>query len=251
MSEVKGLILDIDGVLVGEKIGYNSPEPHQEVMNKLKSIREAGIPIILCTAKPHFAITSLIEGARLDNLHITDGGGVAINPIDDVIVEKHIIQAKDEMQRVINIYLDNNVYTEIYTVEDYIIQNSQVCDITDKHTHVIQRPPKIVESLVKESLETEVTKIMPVALNEEDKKRVEKLFQEANTDLTLNWGVHPVILPLQFGIITAKGISKKQSAINIAEKLDISFDNILGVGDSTSDWNFMGLCKYARGNGKW
>jgi HAD superfamily hydrolase (TIGR01484 family) len=244
MSKIKGIILDIDGVIVGEKIGCNSPDPHEDVINKLKAIHESGVPIILCTAKPHFGITSIIEKAKLNNVHITDGGGVVIDPIDNVITEKHII-SQDEAQRALAIYLENNVYAEIYTVNDYIIQNSQICDITDKHTHILQRKPKIVESLIDESLGSEVTKIMPIALNETDKTRVEKLFKQANTNLTLSWGIHPVALPLQFGIITAPGISKKQSAINISKILNIPFDNMLGVGDSTSDWQFIELCKYA------
>ncbi|MCL2037745.1 Cof-type HAD-IIB family hydrolase [Candidatus Saccharibacteria bacterium] len=242
---IKGIILDVDGVIVGEKIGYNSPDPNEEVIDKLRSIHGGGIPVILCTAKPHFAITSIIEKAGLNNVHITDGGAVVIDPIDNVILEKHVIDNRDEVQKILNTYLENDVYTEIYTIDDYIIQSSQVSDITDQHTHILQRKPKIVDSLIGESLNSEITKIMPIALNETDKIRVAELFKKANTNLTLSWGVHPVALPLQFGIITAAGISKKQSAIDISKKLDIPFDNMLGVGDSTSDWQFIELCKYA------
>ena len=35
----KIIILDIDGVIVGEKIGFNSPDPHRDVIEKLKKIR--------------------------------------------------------------------------------------------------------------------------------------------------------------------------------------------------------------------
>ena len=70
-------------------------------------------------------------------------------------------------------------------------------------------------------------------------------------DLVLSWGVHPVILPLQFGIITAPGISKKQGVIEIARALKIPLENILGVGDSASDWQFIEICGFgvAMGNG--
>lgn len=85
---------------------------------------------------------------------------------------------------------------------------------------------------------------MPIALNDEDKIRVEKIIKELNTNLTLSWGIHPVANPLRFGIVTAKGISKKQGAIDIMEKLNISFDNALGIGDSTSDWHFKDIKQY-------
>ena len=69
---VKGIILDVDGVIVGEKIGFNSPWPHPEVIKKLKDIKSKGVFISLSTAKAHFAIDKIINDAGLDNLHITE-----------------------------------------------------------------------------------------------------------------------------------------------------------------------------------
>lgn len=89
MTNIKGIILDIDGVIVGEKIGFNSPDPHPDVIKRLREIRKQGIFVSLCTGKPHFAIKSIIKAAELDNMHITDGGGVIIDPIDNIVVKKH------------------------------------------------------------------------------------------------------------------------------------------------------------------
>ena len=41
MSQIQTLVLDVDGVIVGEKNGYNSPYPHPDVMKKMKEIRMA------------------------------------------------------------------------------------------------------------------------------------------------------------------------------------------------------------------
>lgn len=176
-------------------------------------------------------------------MHITDGGSVIINPIDNTIVKKHIID-KNVAKQILDMYIENNVYTEFYTTNNYVIQKSQVSDITDKHTHILQHKPKIVQSLVKESIGSEITKIMPVALDEKDKERITTLFKKLDTNLTLNWGIHPIALPLQFGIITAPGISKMQATIDISESMNIPLENMLGVGDSTSDWKYIELCRY-------
>ena len=249
MKEIKGIILDVDGVIVGEKIGFNSPNPHIDVINKLRKIRNKGISISLCTAKPHFSIGKIIKEAELNNYHIADGGSVIINPIDNTIVKKHIMD-KNKVKDILEMYIDNNVYTEFYTVDNYFIQETQKCDITPKHIHILQDNPVILKDIANESLKYDVTKIMPIALDEEDKNRVTELFEKKmNTGLTLSWGIHPVANPLKFGIITAPGISKKQGAIEIANNMNVPLENILAVGDSTSDWQFIELCGYGAAMG--
>lgn len=241
---IKGIILDIDGVIVGEKIGFNSPYPHRDVINRLKKIRENGIIISLCTAKPHYSIQTIINDAKLSNLHITNGGGVIIDPINNIILKKHVID-KEIAAKVLSNYLASNIYTEFYTVKDYFIQRSQEDEITKTHIHILQQNPKMVDSLVEKSKNQDIVKIMPIAKNEQDKKRLIQLFKPFEDKLTLSWGIHPIALPHLFGIITAKGISKKQAALEIASNYQISPDELLGIGDSTSDWQFIESCKYA------
>ena len=248
MNKIQGIILDVDGVIVGEKIGFNSPNPHIDVINKLKELRSKGISISLCTAKPHFSIGSIINDAKLNNYHITDGGGVIINPITNSIVKKHVID-KDLAKIVLKMCIDNNIYTEFYTVDNYFIQADQENNITPKHIHILQTNPIKLTNIVEESSKYEITKIMPIAIDEKDKARVEELYNKLNINLTLSWGIHPVANPLKFGIITAPGISKKQGAIAISENMDVPLENILAVGDSTSDWQFIELCGYGAAMG--
>src|SRR5882672_10274025 len=98
---IKAIILDVDGVIIGEKIGYNSPHPHQDVVDVLKKVRENGIAVCLCTAKPYYSISEEIKGSNLHNPHISDAGAVIIDPIDNIIVEKHVLDkalVKDILQ---------------------------------------------------------------------------------------------------------------------------------------------------------
>ena len=122
---IKAIILDVDGVIVGEKIGYNSPYPHKDVLNALKKVREKGITVCLCTAKPHYAITEIIKRAGLQNPHISDAGAVIIDPIDNIIVEKHVLE-KRLVKKILQVLLDKDTYSEFYTVDDYFIQKNRV-----------------------------------------------------------------------------------------------------------------------------
>lgn len=244
----KAIILDVDGVIIGEKKGVNTPHPHPDVMATLKRVRASGIPVILCTAKPAFGIEYEIKEAQLDNPHIADGGGLLVDNKGKVY-EKFTLETV-LAKRVIKRLLDKGVYTEVYTADDYIIQADQECDITEKHAFVLQRKPQVVESLLDFCDSNEITKIMQVVADESCKPFGEEVFAPFKSESTMIWAVHPPILPLQFGIITALGISKPQGAVAIANILDVPIENMLAVGDSTSDWKFMALCGYvgAMGN---
>lgn len=241
---VQAIILDVDGIIIGEKIGYNSPYPHKDVIKAMKRIHGKEISISLCTAKPHYALRQIIQRANLTNPHITDAGAVIIDPINNSIIGKHPLP-KVLAKEILTVLLKNNIYTEFYTVEGYYTQKNRVSEITKKHIHILQKEPIVVASLAQISLQYDITKIMPVALDVQDKERVDKILQKFSSQASIGWSVHPVALPLQFGIITAKGSSKKEGAEAIAKSISVPFENILGIGDSASDWQFIQLCGYA------
>lgn len=246
---LKGVFLDVDGVIVGEKVGFNSPWPHPLVIEALRSVRDRGIPVCLITAKPYFAIEKIVKEAGLHNPHVTDGGSVVVDPLDNVVVKKEVI-APSLVKEVLIKFIESDVYVEAYTPDGYYVQVQQQCEITEKHEHILQKAPVVTTSLPTAVDGLEVVKLMPIASNSEDIKRVEKVFEPFKELLNLYWAVHPVALPLQFGVVVPKGISKTKGIQEMAKSLKLSFEDILGVGDSTSDWQFLQLCKYkaAMGN---
>lgn len=248
---IRAVILDIDGVLVGEKIGYNSPNPHNAVISAIQKIHTSGIPITFCTGKPHYAIGQLIEDCNLNNPHITDGGALIMDSISKKIIKKYSM-SPDLVIQLVNTFIQANIYVELYTPQGYIIQTNQFREnLTPVHTHVLQTPPHIVESLRKEAEKSEIIKVMPIAKNEEEKEKLIQLFAPFSSRATLSIGVHPIANPHQFGLITALGVSKKQSAFDAMAALGVPMAECLGVGDSTSDWQFMEHTGYAAtlGNG--
>lgn len=241
---IKGLILDVDGVLVGGKQGYNWPNPHIDVLTVLKGLRKQGVIVSLCTGKGTFAIQTIVEMAKLDNVHIGDGGAVVVDPLHNKIIDHHIID-RALVQQITDAMQHNDVYVELYTKDGYYVQKNDIGEITEKHAAILYQQPCIVDSLSLTNNTIEVVKIMPIAKDEMDKKRITQLFSPYSETLTLQWGIHPTALPSQFGLITKKGISKKQAAEVISKHIGISLDDMLGVGDGMTDWQFMDICGYA------
>lgn len=241
---IRGLILDVDGVLVGGKQGYNWPNPNTEVLSVLKMLRKRGLIVSLCTGKGTFAIQKMVHDAHLDNVHIGDGGAVVMDPLNNKIIDHHIID-KRLVKQITHVMQENGIYVELYTKDGYNIQKDKKGEITEKHAAILYQQPRIVESLSDTCDTLEVVKIMPIAKDDTDKRRVMELFSPWDRDLTLQWGIHPTALPSQFGLITKKGISKKQAAETISKHTGISLESMLGVGDGMTDWQFMDICGYA------
>jgi len=241
---IQGLILDVDGVLVGSKQGYNWPLPNQEVIKTLKHLREKGVIVSLCTGKGTFAIHEIVHLAHLDNIHIGDGGAVVVDIINNKIIEQHTIALAKTIE-VLTMLLSHSIYTELYTQDGYYIQKNQVGEKTKKHAAILYKEPIISDSLIQKANELNIVKIMPVANDERQKQEIIELFKKYDDGLSLQWGIHPTALPYQFGIITLKGISKKQAAQTISKETGIRLEDMLGIGDGLTDWNFIELCGYA------
>lgn len=240
---IKLIILDVDGVIVGEKIGFNSPNPNAKVIERLKSIHKKGIVICLCTAKPWYSVKSIIDQAKLNNLHITDAGGLIINPLENKIFKQFTFELNLTRQ-IIHSLLDMSIYTEFYTLDNYFVQSNQVSKTTKLHTHILQKEPSIVEDLIQEASNHKVIKIMPIVKSETDKAQVEDLMNSYKNKISFSWGIHPIALPRQFGIITSNLVSKIIALKLIAKNFEFTTTEILGIGDSKSDWQFMEYCGF-------
>lgn len=241
---IKAIILDVDGVIIGGKQGFNWPDPHPEIIQALRSLRQRGIFISLCTGKGTFAIKKIVESAHLNNVHIGDGGAVVVDFLNHQVITQHLIDTKTVVE-IIRLFHKLNTYLELYTLYGYYIQKDQVCQITETHTKILDQKPILVDSLTHTSNKLHVVKVMPVAKDLNDKEKLINAFSKYSTDLPFQWGFHPTAAPLQFGIITAPNISKMQAAQTIANTIGIPFANILGVGDGLTDWEFIKLCRYA------
>lgn len=248
MGMIKGIILDVDGVIVGSKKGINNPMPHPHVIAALKHLREKGIPVSLCTGKGTFAIKEIVKAAHLNNLHIGDGGAVVMDFFNNAVIEKHGI-ARTIAKKILEVLLSRGTYVELYTVDGYFIAKDAASDITTKHTVILGRQPALVDSLSDVVVTSDVVKIMPVSKDENDKQEIIDALAPYGNTISLQWGLHPTAIPYRFGIVTAPGISKKSAALTIARHTGIPLAQTLGVGDGLTDWNFLEVCGFASAMG--
>ncbi|MFA6571551.1 MAG: HAD hydrolase family protein, partial [Bacteroidota bacterium] len=184
---IQALVLDIDGVLIGEKVGFNTPNPNELVIKRLRHINKLGIKIILCTAKPHYSIESIIKSANLQCPHIAYAGGVIINPLDNTIIESHPIPKKI-VKNILKVCKKNNFYTELYTLNEYYVERLQVSPLTTVHSFVLQRDALQVDSLADIADSLDVYKIMPIVANESGILPVNDALLPFTDTVMTSWG---------------------------------------------------------------
>lgn len=241
MPNIKAVIADVDGVMVGNVSGVNFPLPHTDVIMALQAIAAAGIPIVLCTAKFSFAIKKIVQLSGLNNPHITDGGALIINFIADTVLSKHTIE-KDIVTQFTRLCLEQGIYLELCSAESYYMQASQVAPFTEKRSHVLQKSPTIVDSLFSVAENQAVIKMLAFTEGQAEAEQLERIAQQLDKKIHFIWSHHPYLVPKNIGVITAPHVSKANAAREVIDSLGLSFNETLGIGDSQSDWNFMSLC---------
>jgi len=241
---IKGVVLDVDGVLVGDTPGFNFPDPNKEVITALKKIHEKGISVVLCTGKGGFSIEKIVKDANLTGVHIADAGSIMIDPIEGKVVKTYPIQ-KETLKNITKVCIANTIYTEFYGIEKYYVQKNQENELTEKHTKVLQKPPILPENVEDVTQKEDIIKLLLIANGEDEKKKIENVLSPFQHEVTLFWTIHPSLLPHEFYVITSKGVSKKSAMQEIFEKIFyIPFSEVLGVGDTMGDWEFMDTCKF-------
>lgn len=241
---IEAVVLDVDGVIVGDREGVNFPYPHREVIESLRKARESGIYVSLCTGKPSFAIEKIIRGAHLNNLHIADGGATGIDPIDKKISFQYTIDRSKTLP-LVHLYLQNNIYMELYTSSEYFVLREQANNLTELHSYVLQREPELVDDVDFFLNQKQIVKIFLIAENGEQKIFITQSFAEKfGEDLAIGWTTNPNLKGWQLGLVTVRGISKGKGVEDISKHLGVPLDNILGIGDTMHDWEFIKICGY-------
>ena len=102
----------------------------------------------------------------------------------------------------------------------------------------------MLDSLTTFAEQNEIIKMISLAPDKATKQRVQAQVERLADTLNYIWSSHPFLDPNKLCIITALGVSKGAAAQTVASKLGVSMDEVLGIGDSPADWDFMQLCGY-------
>ena len=245
-NKIKAVVLDIDGVIVGNLEGVNFPHPSEKIRKVLQNVHDTGIPVSFITAKPVFAAKENIKLVGIDNPHIANNGSTIFNPIQDKIIHQIVFPSNDVLK--IIQALPKYIYINLFSNYDYYLQKELKSSFTDQYTKIVEREPVLadIESIAKT---IPISKINIYAKNEKEKIEIEKILSDFSEYL-VRWSTHPFISPIKILNLTARGASKRAGVEYLLRYLKVPEDEVLGVGDTIGDWDFIEICGYkaAMGN---
>lgn len=239
---IKAIVLDIDGVIVGTKEGQNFPHPSQKVSSALRKIHDKGIPVSFLTAKPAFAAAENIKAVGIDNPHIADGGATVFNPIRNQIIQSNAIPTDTIVQLLRS--LPNNTNVDLFSSDGYYHQASLKNEFTMLYTNFVGRAPVFTDDLEAVAKKERITKINIIAFNDKEKEMLNDIVKNSSKSYSFNWSSNPYLKPARILVVTAKGSSKRSGVEVLANYLNVPFDDILGIGDTLHDWDFLEICGY-------
>ncbi|MFI5265459.1 MAG: HAD-IIB family hydrolase [Candidatus Levyibacteriota bacterium] len=241
---IKAIVTDVDGVLTGNKSGFNFPKPSFDVISALTTIHKKGIPVILCTAKIASAIEDIIGDAQLSNPHIADGGALVFDPLEHKIIKEHILE-NALAQKMIQVCVAHNIHISAHTVNNLFIDKTHNKYITEKRRLIVKRDLSVVDSLENRIKTEQIIKLTLTVVDKKEKALAEKLLAPFKDQIHFIWSHHPMSHPWEYGIISSKGVSKVSAMREVLKILNLEASEVLGVGDGFADWVFMEHCGYA------
>lgn len=237
----KIFFFDVDGVIIGTRKGFNYPLPHPDVIEFLKKLKKDGNHVCLCTGRAACGVKEIVRLAELTDLHITDGGIVISNPVNGDLF-RCLSLPKMPAKNLVDAFLKNNIYLEIYTTKDYYVLKSKICDYTTIHEEILGCAPVVVDSFDQVLSAEEITKIFLITKGIEEKETVDKLFNSLNADLKTTWSTNPNMPDCNLSWISPKGISKAEAVKIVAKHYGVELLNCVGFGDTETDIEFVLEC---------
>lgn len=218
-SKIKLIFLDVDGV-IAENYFTSATEDMLNVLSELARKYH----VSLCTGRSVQSSRHIIEGAGLENFyHVLETGSKVLAPGGKFEYEKSL--SRSEITKLIEITKPLECFYGLCVNGEWI---DDIEDVLNEEITILS-----INTLTKEQTQKVLDIINPISQNFHISTLVSSFDPNGSH-------IH----------ITSKNISKGEGVKYVKKILNVSTDEVIGVGDSIGDWPMLNECgiKVVMGN---
>lgn len=242
----KLIVVDLDGTLLNKNgiVTLKTKETLKKIINK-------GTDIILASGRPIGSIKNIAKEIESNNYFIAGNGAVIYDIKKDEIIYENILK-KSKALDIIKICEENSIYYNIYTEKEIIAKSlnyntlyyhkenlnkeeenkTHINIVQDIYDYILKRKEKILKIMICDGNQTIFNSIMRKLKEVQD---IEVLEISHMSRKIIKQGTEEVPIEYFYTEISAKNVDKWNALKVLAEKIGISKEEIIAIGDNIND----------------
>jgi Cof subfamily protein (haloacid dehalogenase superfamily) len=228
----KLIAIDIDGTLMNDR-----KEITKEVNDAIQAAKAKGVKVVICTGRPIVGVQSIIEELKLndeDEYVITFNGALVQNTYNQD-VESQITLKYENLKELYDLSLKLNSPLHFFDTENLYTPNREISRYTIHEAHINQVSLHYmpIDEVAKDML---IPKVMFI----DEPERLDNIIANIPEEF---WDKYTFVKSTPFFLeILDPSVSKGNAVKLLAEKLGITREEVICIGDGEND---LSMIEYA------
>lgn len=243
----KLVTIDLDGTLLNSygEVSIKNKETIQQAIRK-------GTEVVLASGRPIMSVKNLANEIGCNHYIICGNGAITYDIEQDEIIYNRFLE-KAKVLQIIKICEENSIFYNVYT-KDTILTKNLNYNILFYHqenankTEEKKTPINIIQNIEEYIQNRKEEDYLKITICDNDKiifaSIIRKLRTIKNVDVldvahmsrkTIKDGTDHVSMEYYYTEITNKNVDKWQAVENLIQKLNISKEEVLAIGDNIND----------------
>lgn len=243
---LKLVAIDLDGTMLNQ---YGIVT--QKTKNSIKKAQENGIEIMIASGRPIDSVKTISKEIGSENYFISGNGSIIYDIKKDEIIYENVLK-KQKALEIIKICEENSIFYNVYTEKEIIAKNLQynvlyyhkenltkseedkthVNIVEDIYDYIEKTDSKVLKVMICDKHQTIFNAIIRKLKEVED---IEVLEVSHMSRKIIRQGTEEIPIEYFYTEISAKNVDKWTALEFLKEKLQISSDEIVAIGDNVND----------------
>ena len=243
---LKLVAIDLDGTMLNQ---YGIVT--QKTKNSIKKAQENGIEIMIASGRPIDSVKTISKEIGSENYFISGNGSIIYDIKKDEIIYENVLK-KQKALEIIKICEENSIFYNVYTEKEIIAKNLQynvlyyhkenltkseedkthVNIVEDIYDYIEKTDSKVLKVMICDKHQTIFNAIMRKLKEVDD---IEVLEVSHMSRKIIRQGTEEIPIEYFYTEISAKNVDKWTALEFLKEKLQISSEEIVAIGDNVND----------------